>query len=150
MKACLCSAAGLLLALAAPAFAQSSGCPALPAGSALHWEQTGTDTLLICKALDDQGNQAFGVMLTAEPSMDPKRHNREEKGVIDGKEMRWYRTEIANRPDAQTRVAVVELDKDRYAQIWIDADSPAALQASMTTAERLDFRRAGTPVASSP
>lgn len=140
MKACFVIAASLLLSLAAPlASAQSSaGCPALPPGTALHWEQSGSATLVICKAFDAQGQQAFGVMLTAKEPDKPT-GSREEKSEIDGHKTRWYRTQIANRPDAQNRMAVVELDDDRYAQIWIDAPDEATLQTSMAVARNLRF-----------
>lgn len=140
MKACLASAAGLLLSLATVgACAQSTAsCPQLPAGTGLHWERSGTDMLVICKAFDAGGQQALGVMLTAK-APDKPAGAREEKAEIDGRKARWYRTQIANRPDAQSRMAVVELDDDRWAQIWIDAPSDAALQASMAVARNLRF-----------
>jgi hypothetical protein len=140
MKACLVSVAGLLLSLAAPLCpAQSaSGCPTLPAGTDLHWEQSGTASLVICKAFNAQGTQAFGVMLTGKEPDKPA-GSREEKGKIDGHKVRWYRSSIANRPDAKTRMAVVELDDDRYAQIWIDAPSDDALEATLSIARNLQF-----------
>ncbi len=140
MKACLVSVAGLMLSLAAPlCLAQSaSGCPALPAGTNLHWEQSGTARLVICKAFDAQGTQAFGVMLT-DKEPDKPSGAREEKGKIDGHKVRWYRSSIANRPDAKTRMAVVDMDDKRYAQIWIDAPSDSALEATMSIARNLQF-----------
>lgn len=145
MKACLASAAGLLLSLAAAgASAQSTAsqstaaCPQLPAGSGLRWEQSGTAALVICKALDDGGQQAFGVMLTTKEPDKPA-GAREEKTEIDGRKARWYHTRIANRPDAQNRMAVIELEDERWAQLWIDAPSEAALQATMATVRNLRF-----------
>lgn len=140
MKARLVSATGLLLLLAAPmCLAQSAmTCPTLPVGTALHWERSGSGSLLICKALDAQGAQAFGVMLTSKAPDKPS-GAREEKGVIDSHQARWYHAQIANRPDAQTRLAVIELDNDRYAQIWIDAPNQAALETSMATVRNLQF-----------
>ncbi|SEK75965.1 hypothetical protein SAMN05428989_0747 [Pseudoxanthomonas sp. GM95] len=147
MKACLVSAAGLLLSLAAPLCAAQSvsGCPTLPTGTDLHWEQSGTSSLVICKAFDAQGTQAFGVMLTSKEPDKPS-GAREEKGKIDGHKVRWYRSSIANRPDAKTRMAVVDLDDDRYAQIWIDAPSDAALEATIAVTSSLQFD-ANRPVA---
>jgi hypothetical protein len=140
MKACLVSVVGLLLSLAAStSVAQSaSSCPALPAGTNLHWEQSGSASLVICKALDLQGTQAFGVMMTSKEPDKPS-GAREEKTKIDGHKARWYHAQIANRPDAQNRVAVIELDDDRYAQIWIDAPSESALETSMATVRSLQF-----------
>lgn len=140
MKACLASAIGLLLALAAfGAFAQSSGgCPQLPAGTGLRWERSGTAALVICKAFDAGGQQALGLMLT-DKEPDKPAGAREEKTEIDGHKARWYRTRIANRPDAQSRMAVVDLGDERWAQIWIDAPSQTALQAAMAAAGGLRF-----------
>jgi len=144
MKACLASAAGLLLSLVATmSVAQSvNDCPVLPVGTALHWEQSGSASLVICKALDAQGAQAFGVMLTRKEPDKPS-GAREEKTKIDGHKTRWYRSQIANRPDAQTRMAVIELDDDRYAQVWIDAPSAADLETSMATVRNLQFNPNG-------
>ncbi len=140
MKACLASAAGLLLSLAAAgASAQSTaGCPQLPAGTGLHWERSGTAALVICKALDAAGQQAFGVMLAAKEPDKPA-GAREEKTEFDGRKARWYHTRIANRPDARSRMAVIELGDERWAQVWIDAPSEAALQAAMATVGTLRF-----------
>ncbi|WDS36163.1 hypothetical protein [Pseudoxanthomonas sp.] len=140
MKACLVAVAGLLLSLATPlSLAQTaSGCPILPTGTNLQWEQSGSSSLVICKAFDPQGVQAFGVMLTSKEPDKPS-GAREEKGKIDGHKVRWYRSSIANRPDAKTRMAVVELDDDRYAQIWIDAPSDDVLEAAMSIARNLQF-----------
>lgn len=135
------------MSLAAPAcLAQSaSACPALPVGTPLHWEQNGTSSLMICKAFDAQGTQAFGVMLT-DRKPDKPSGAREEKSEIDGHKARWYHSQIATRPGAQTRVAVIELDGDRYAQVWIDAPSEADLEARMATVRTLRFDP-GHPVA---
>lgn len=135
------------MSLAAPAcLAQSaSGCPSLPVGTPLHWEQNGTSSLVICKAFDAQGAQAFGVMLT-DRKPDKPSGAREEKSEIDGHKARWYHSRIATRPGAQTRMAVIDLGEDRYAQVWIDAPSEADLEARMATVRTLRFDP-GRPVA---
>lgn len=64
---------------------------------------------------------------------------REEKTEIDGRKARWYHTRIANRPDARSRMAVIELGEERWTQVWIDAPSEAALQAAMDVVRNQRF-----------
>lgn len=133
----------------APAFGQD-GCPALPKGTDLQWQKTDGAGLTICKAVGADGNRVFGVMLTSEkPNLDTSRRNRAEEASIDGQEVRWYRTEIANQPNAQDRVTVLKLGPDRYAQIWVDAPDESVVAQRLAIAQQLSFG-SGAAVASSP
>src|SRR5690606_27546971 len=75
-----------------PALAQAPAtCPELPASSGLSWESTQGDDFLFCKAVREDGFQAFSVMLREESTVRERFGLREEKGVIDGHKVRWYR-----------------------------------------------------------
>jgi hypothetical protein len=118
------------LLLAAPAFdatAQDTACPALPAGSSLHWEAKTGDGFTVCRALDGD-RHVLGLMMLAKPTVNLLRRNRVEEGHVGVHEVRWYRPEIATQSGELNRVTVVELGEDRYAQVWIDAGSDEELQ----------------------
>jgi hypothetical protein len=123
----LCCLGLLLAASAFDTAAQEVACPTLPDGSGLHWEAKAGDGFTVCRALD--GNrQVLGLMLTAAPTVNLLRRNREEEGHVGVHEVHWYQPEIATQSDALNRVTVVELGEDRYAQVWIDAGSDEELQ----------------------
>ncbi|HIY70038.1 MAG TPA: hypothetical protein H9827_01065 [Candidatus Luteimonas excrementigallinarum] len=129
-----------LVFAAATASAQSAlSCPQLPVSSNLNWEQRGNDEFLICSAVATDGSEVFGVSLSAKPAFQPKRSNREEKGVIADQNIRWYRAEVATQPDILVRETLVELGQDRFAHIWMRTPSEEALLERMLLVERLDF-----------
>mgnify|MGYP003582931026 CR=1 FL=1 len=126
---------GLLLAAATfQASAQDAACPALPSGSNLHWEQKAGTGFTVCRALDGE-RQVLGLMLTAQPTVNLQRRNREEEGRIGAHEVRWYQPEIAAQTGERKRVTIVELGDDRYAQVWIDATSDDELQQLLSLAQ---------------
>ena len=119
---------------AAPAAAQQA-CPALPGGSPLRWEQQAGDGFEVCRAMDAEGRQVFGLMLTEKPTVRPQRSHRVEEGTIGRYEMYWYRPAIAQDTVLEKRITVVELDDGRYAQFWVDAEDPAQLQSALSLAQ---------------
>lgn len=137
-------ALGLLLS--SPLHAQSSAqrCPTLPASAGLTWERLDGPDFVFCKAKDADGGQAFGVMLTKSPTFKPRRANREEKVVIGGRELYWYRGE--GLADPLTRETVLELPGGGVAQISLRAREPGQLAERLRLAESLDF--AGTALSS--
>lgn len=131
-------ALGILLGFSvSPAADAAEGCPPLPHETGLHWQQSGGKDFTVCRAVDEGGKQLLGVMLTAEPTVNLRRRNRVEEGVIAGQEVHWYRPEIAEPGAEEKRVTVVELGKKRYAQIWVDANDPGQLQRAMELARVL-------------
>lgn len=133
---------GCALALFAVASAQAqpgAGCPALPDDTALDWQQRGNEAFLICSAVDAQGSEVFGLSLSADSAFQPRRADRQERGVVAGRDIRWYRAEVGAQPDVLVRETLVELDRDRVAHIWMRARSTDDLQRTMRLVERLDF-----------
>lgn len=140
--------AGLAFAAAAPAQAQDAqGCPQLPADTDLFWQHRATGDADFCRALRLDGSEAFGLYISPEPSFDPKRSNREETGVIDGREIHWYRSELAGKPDVQARETLVELRDGRVAHVWLQADSATQLQQLFQLTRALDFNPVPAPPA---
>ncbi len=133
-------AAACAFGMATAAHAQQTpSCPQLPAGSDLSWEQRGNDAFLICSAVDGAGNEAFGMSLSADSAFQPRRGNREERGVVAGQEIRWYRSEVANQPELLVRETLVELDRDRVAHIWVRRQTDEELIHGLGLVERLEF-----------
>ena len=130
----------LAMSAATGANAQAgSTCPQLPADSGLSWEQRGNDAFLICSAVGADGSEAFGLSLSANSPFQPRRAFREERGVVAGKDIRWYRAEVGTQPDILVRETRVELSRDQVAHIWMRTSSEEVLQERMLLVERLDF-----------
>ena len=137
LKPLLCAVA---LCLPLPVLAQVPGtCPELPASSGLSWESSAGEDFLYCKAISAaDGHQAFSVMLRAESPFRERFGLREEKGVIDGHKVRWYRGRLANE-DAIVRETLIELDDDLTAHIMLRVETEQQLADSLRLAETLRF-----------
>ena len=70
---------------------------------------------------------------------EPNRSNREETGRIDGREVQWYRAELALKPGVEARETLVEMPDGRVAHIWMQANSAQELDAAFGQAEGLRF-----------
>lgn len=139
------------LTMSATAHAQSlQGCPQLPAESDLIWQHRATGAADFCRALRVDGSEAFGMYISPEPTFDPSRGNREEVGRIDGREIHWYRSELAGQPNVEARETLVELRDGRVAHIWLQGDSPAELQQLFQLTQALDFNPVPVPVMPAP
>jgi hypothetical protein len=118
------------LALAGAAGAQAApACPDLPASAGLTWEYRGSGDTELCRALRADGSEAFGMAITARPTFEPERSDRAERSQVGGRDIYWYRTEIAAKPGVQARETVLDLPDGRSALVWLQADSEQALQA---------------------
>ncbi len=118
----------LLLALALASGAQAQAqpevngvCPQLAADSGLAWQHKATSNTDFCRALRSDGSEAFGLYIADASAFKPNRGNREEQASIDGREIHWYRSEIASKPDIQARETVLKLANGRVVHIWVQA-----------------------------
>ena len=137
-------AACLLLASTSAWSQEAPPCPTLPASAGLQWEQRVDTTFIACKAVTADGRQVLNVMLTSrDPRISLERRLREEEGTFSGEDVYWYRLDLGGRdmPGMQSRrITVVELDNDRYAQVWINAESAEELGLLIALTEQLDVR----------
>ncbi|WAC64541.1 hypothetical protein OVA13_07230 [Pseudoxanthomonas sp. SL93] len=143
----------LLLSVSAPAWAQQTPpCPTLPTNAELQWEQRGDHSYIACKAVTADGRQVLNVMLTSrDPKISLERGLRAEEGNFSGREMYWYRPDLGGRnmPGMESRrITVVKLGKDQYAQVWINAESPAELATLRSLAQQLDVSAASATLLS--
>ena len=133
-----------LVSVHGPVMAQQTSvrCPALPASSGLQWEERASTGFLACKARTEDSSKSMNLLLTSrDPDLRLSRSRRAEPGVFSGESLHWYLPELAGQDEstiASRRIAVVELGKDQYAQIWIDAKSPEALAELQALAGNLD------------
>lgn len=137
----------LLMPAVVSAQQASDRCPALPASSGLQWEERANTGFLACKAQAGDNGMSMNLLLTSrDPDIRLSRSRREESGVFSGRTLHWYVPELAGRDEAvasSRRIAVVELGRDQYAQIWLEAESPEALAELQALAAKLDVS-AGT------
>jgi hypothetical protein len=129
----------LLLPLAGTAAAQDAGaCPYLAADTGLTWEHRGSGDSDFCRALRQDGSEAFGLTIAKDAPFKPKGGNRAERVNIDGREVTWYRTEIAGT-QIQARETVVQLPDGRVAYIWVQASSPDQLNQALQQTQSMKF-----------
>jgi len=139
-KTAFCLPVLLLAAFAAQA-QDVPGCPQLPAGTDLIWEHRNTGGSDFCRALRPDGTEAFGVYIAKDSPFEPQRSNREEEGLVDGREVRWYRAELVTKPDIEARETLLELDDGRVAHIWLQARSGDQLRRALNLTGQLHFGR---------
>jgi hypothetical protein len=129
----------LLLPLAGTAAAQDAGaCPYLAADTGLTWEHRGSGDSDFCRALRLDGSEAFGLTIAKDAPFKPKGGNRAERVNIDGRDVTWYRTEIAGT-QIQARETLVELPDGRVAYIWVQAQSPEQLNQVLQQTQSMKF-----------
>ncbi|WP_189452410.1 hypothetical protein [Cognatilysobacter bugurensis] len=135
----------VLLAFAGGAYAQSQSdiaCPQLPADSGLIWQHKATAKSDFCRALRPDGSEAFGLFIANDSPFKPTRGNRAEQAVIDGREVQWYRSELAAQPDVQARETLIELPDGRVAHVWVQAKTQQQLDQALSQTADLRFRNA--------
>ena len=129
----------LLLPLAGTAAAQDAGaCPYLAAETGLTWEHRGGPGSDFCRAIRQDGSEAFGMTIAKDAPFKPKGGNRAENVTIDGRQVTWYRTEIAGT-QIQARETRVELPDGRVAYRWVQASSPEQLNQVLQQTQSMKF-----------
>jgi hypothetical protein len=132
--------AGLLLGTHGVANAQDAGaCPQLPANTGLTWEHRASGDADFCRALRSDGSEAFGLYISPKPNFEPVRSDRKERGEIDGRQIYWYRAEIAAAPGIEARETLLTLPDGRAVHIWLQAPSREQLDAGFQLAQALHF-----------
>ena len=129
----------LLLPLAGTAAAQSAGaCPYLDAATGLTWEHRAGPNFDFCRALKADGTEVFGVYISREAPFKPKNANRAERVNIDGRDVLWYRAEIAGTK-LQAREALVDMPDGRVAHLSVQAPDAEKLSQALQSTQSLKF-----------
>ena len=118
---------------------QASGCPQLDPSTGLTWEYRGGDGADFCRALRADGSEAFGMYISKKPTFSPQRSNRVENGSIGGRDVQWYRAELAGQPGIEARETLLKLDDGRSAHVWTQAPSQDQLQQAFELTRDIDF-----------
>ncbi len=139
----------LMLAAGGVHAQNAAACPQLDASTGLSWEYRGGNGSDFCRALRADGSEAFGMYISAQPSFSPSRSNREESDTMGGREVQWYRAELAGEPDIVARETLIKLADGRSAHVWLQAASKPELQDAFRITRQVDFssRHAATAVA---
>ena len=138
--------AGMGLASAATA-QQSTSCPQLPGDAGLTWEYRSSGGTDLCRALRADGSEAFGLVISAKPTFEPQRPDRAERGQVDGRDVYWYRAELAAKPGVQARETLIALPDGRSAHLWLQADNGDKLESGFRMLQGLHFAPTGPQVA---
>ena len=117
----------------------ASACPVIPASSGLTWEHRPAGDADFCRALRADRTEAFAVFIARKAPFKPQRSDRAETGTIDGREIYWYRSEIAGRPGVQSRETLIELADGRFAHVSMQAPDAGALGDIMGQTRDLQF-----------
>ncbi|MCA0392609.1 MAG: hypothetical protein LCH70_00590 [Proteobacteria bacterium] len=141
LLALACLTAALLACT--PAARADDGCPQLPDGSGLRWEQRDVPGMVFCKALADDGGERFSVVLGKALPFRPDNALAAGRGAIDGRKIRWYRGGDAFRPDLVIRETLLRLGGGREAHIVVRAPSEALLSEWTPLVEGLRFGAGG-------
>ena len=140
LRAIVAAGLGLGLFSTGAAWAQDAGgCPNIPADSGLTWEYRGNGEMDFCRALRNDGSEAFGLYIAQKTPFTPKSGKRAETGHIDGQEVIWYRGELAGKPDIQVRETLLPLADGRVAHIWMQASNAQELGQVIRQAETMQF-----------
>jgi hypothetical protein len=142
----------LLLSAAAASAQSPSGCPSLPSGSDLQWQEQVTSSFVLCKASTADGREVMSLMLSSrDPEIPLARPLRQEKGTFAGEALYWYQPDLGGQQPpgyATRRVTVVKFDKNRYAQISLYASDAGELGSLQSMARGMNLNP--STVASSP
>jgi len=119
---------------------QANPCPQLPGDAGLTWDVGGSAANQLCRALRADGSEAFGLVISAKPAFEPQRGDRAEAGQVGGRDVFWYRAELAQKPGTEARETLLRLPDGRSMHVWLQAPSSDALQAGfrLIGAMRLD------------
>lgn len=119
---------------------QANPCPQLPADAGLTWDVGGSARTQLCRALRADGSEAFGLVISDKPAFEPQRGDRAEAGRVGGRDVYWYRAELAQKPGTQARETLLRLPDGRSMHVWLQAPSGDALQSGfrLIGALRLD------------
>jgi hypothetical protein len=118
---------------------QSTACPQLPADAGLVWVEQAAGDIQLCRALQPDGSEAFGLVISRKPTFDPQRADRAERGRIDGRDVYWYRAELAHKPGTQARETLMTLGDGRSVHVWLQAPSAQALDAGFAIVGGMHF-----------
>ena len=64
---------------------------------------------------------------SAEREFKPRRGDRAEEGMLNGREVQWYRGDVPNEPTVLIREALIELREERVVHVFMRANDAETL-----------------------
>ena len=131
--ACLLLSAGLW---AGSTHAQSAPwtnfeeCPGFPPATAdiLRWEAMRLPDMVLCRAIiQDGGAEAFALTISRESPFKPRRTDRAEESILNGRELNWYRSELPSQPNLLIRETLIPVAENRVVHVSLRANDAASL-----------------------
>jgi hypothetical protein len=126
----------LVFAWASVASAQSTAvdpfaeCPSLPSetNETLRWEVVRPPGMLFCRAINTtDGAEAFALTVSRESPFRPRRTNRAESAVLNGREVWWYRGELPNQPSLLIREMLIRFAENGVIHLSLRANNAETL-----------------------
>lgn len=118
---------------------QINPCPQLPADAGLTWDVGGSASNQLCRALRADGSEAFGLVISGKPTFEPQRSDRAEAGQVGGRDVYWYKAELAQKPGTQARETLLKLPDGRSMHLWLQAPSNEALQSGFRLVQAMQL-----------
>lgn len=136
--ACLCPATTIAQTASDPFFAD---CPTLSVQerTTLHWEPIRAPGLLFCRAVREDGSEAFALTFSRESPFNPRGYNRAEVGNYHGQGVQWYRSKIATDPNALVREALIDFGEGHVLHISMQARDQETLAGQQREVLALPF-----------
>lgn len=118
-----------------------SDCPAFPAdeSTTLKWEPIRAPSMLFCRAVRNDGSEAFALTFSSESPFNPKRSDRAEISDFRGRSVQWYRGTIVTDRDALIREALIDFGGGHILHISMRADDAATLASQQRDVLALPF-----------
>jgi hypothetical protein len=101
-----------------------AACPAFPAeiGESLRWEELRAPGMLFCRAVQiSDGADLFALTISRDSPFKPRRSDRAEIGRLNGRDIQWYRGELASQPTVLVREALIRFGEDAFLHISLRA-----------------------------
>ena len=120
-----------------------SDCPAFSVqeSATLHWEPIRAPGMLFCRAVREDGSEAFALTFSRESPFSPQRSDRAEVGTFNDQRVQWYRGSIVTDPDALIREALIDFGDGHVLHISMRADDAQTLARQQHDVLALPFPR---------
>ena len=118
-------------------------CPAFSAqeSSTLRWEPIRAPDMLFCRAIRNDGSEAFALTFSRESPFDPRRAKRAEVSDFNGQKLQWYKGAIASDREALIREALIDFGDGHVLHISMRADDAQTLTSQQRDVLALPFPR---------
>ena len=84
--------------------------------------------MLLCRAIStENGAEAFALTVSPESPFRPRRGDRAEQGMLNDREVQWYRGDVPNEPTVLIRETLIKLREERVVHVFMRANNAQTL-----------------------